>query len=135
MQLSYLLLCVCFGLLSCLPTYANAHELTETLALRAHHAQDHRDSSLLNFVLDHCVGQHHRHDTDGSDQKHQSLPFSHAHAHAHAHDCAHVMLAWTDTGLVPAPRQCFRPAAVPPPRHAASAPVSVVNPCWPPPRA
>lgn len=61
---------VVFGLLSCLPPNADAHELTESLALRSHYEQAHHDSELLDFLLDHYAGQSHRHDGESNSQDH-----------------------------------------------------------------
>ena len=128
MRLLCSLFALYFGLLSCLPPNADAHELAESLTLRNHHAQAHHDSSLLDFLLDHYAGQSHRHD-DG-DRDHQSLPFH------HAHDCAHAVVAWVATPVVvPAAPLTFPLDEAPTVRYAAGAPVGVPSTCWQPPRA
>ncbi|WP_345072240.1 hypothetical protein [Hymenobacter fastidiosus] len=127
MRFLYLLFSVYFGLLSCLPPNADAHELTESLALRDHHGQDHRDSSWLTFLLDHYVGQNHSH--DGNDQEHQSLPFH------HAHDCSHVLVAWATPAVVFLTPPALALADVQMADYAADAPTGVSRACWQPPRA
>ncbi|GAA3975655.1 hypothetical protein [Hymenobacter antarcticus] len=130
MRLLYLLFSVYFGLLSCLPPNADAHELTESLALRNHHEQAHHDSTLLDFLLDHYAGQSHSHDDHGNDQKHQSLPFH------HAHDCSNVLVAWTTPAVVfLTPPPALALADVQLTDYAAGAPTGVATTCWQPPRA
>lgn len=118
-----------FLLLGCLTPNTDAHELLESRALRNHHAQAHRDSSLLDFLLDHYPGQNHRHD-GGTDQEHRSLPFH------HAHDCPFALIAWAVVPVVvPAAPPAFPPCEARAAAYEAGAPAGVPSTCWQPPRA
>jgi hypothetical protein len=129
MRLLCSLFALYFGLLSCLPPNADAHELAESLTFRNHHEQAHHDSTLLDFLLDHYAGQSaHRHDDGG--QQHQSLPFH------HAHDCAHAAVDWVvAVVVVPAAPPTFPASAALVAAYAAGAPAGVSSTCWQPPRA
>ena len=117
-----------FGLLSCLPPNADAHELAESLVLQNHHEQAHHDSSLLDFLLDHYAGHSHSHDDGG--RSHHSLPFH------HAHDCANAAVAWATTPVVvPVAPLTFPLGEAQVVSYAADAPVGIMSTCWQPPRA
>ncbi|WP_310393444.1 hypothetical protein [Hymenobacter sp.] len=128
MRLLTLLLSGYFLLLGCLPPNTDAHEIGESLALRHHHEQAHHDSSLLDFLLDHYAGQHHRHDGD-TDREHQSLPFH------HVHDCPFALVAWAVAPVVvPQAPPAFRPGEAPAAAYDAGASAGIPSTCWQPPR-
>lgn len=130
MRFIWSLFALYFGLLSCLPPNADAHELAESLSLRNHPAQAHHDSSLPDFLLDHYAGQSHRHDGDGGGRDHESLPFH------HAHDCAHAALAWATTPvIVPVAPRAFPLGKAQVASCVLAAPAGIANTCWQPPRA